>query len=274
MNYQGKNIFITGGSEGIGKAIAKLLTGKGANTFIFSRNPKKITKALKEIRKNKISKDQICEGISLDVTKLNIVKTKFSTLFKKYGNIDILINTAGFAAPGYFEKIPPETFHDMMEVNYFGIVNTITAAFPFFVKNNGGHIVNTSSLSGFLPVFGYSGYTASKYAVIGFSEVLKSEFKRHNIKVSVLCPPDTDTPGFKKENKTKPAETVEISKGAKLMTPKQVAESFEKAFSKNKFMIIPGLEGKLAYRVKRFFPGLLNFIFNMSIKKVQKKQRK
>ena len=256
------------------EAIAKLLTTKGANTFIFSRNPKKITKALKEIRKNKISKDQICEGISLDVTKLNIVKTKFSTLFKKYGNIDILINTAGFAAPGYFEKIPPETFHDMMEVNYFGIVNTITAAFPFFVKNNGGHIVNTSSLSGFLPVFGYSGYTASKYAVIGFSEVLKSEFKRHNIKVSVLCPPDTDTPGFKKENKTKPAETLEISKGAKLMTPAQVAESFEKAFSKNKFMIIPGLEGKLAYRVKRFCPGLLNFIFNMSIKKVQKKQRK
>src|SRR5438477_366286 len=80
-----------------------------------------------------------------------------------------------------------------------------------------------ASLAGLIGVFGYTDYCASKFAIVGFSEALRSELKPHGIMVSVLCPPDVDTPGFAVENTTKPPETVAISEGAKPMTPDEVA---------------------------------------------------
>lgn len=272
MNYSNENVVITGGSEGIGKAIAALFLKEGANVTILSRSESKIEKALAELREVKVSEQQRCNGYSLDVTDFDKTSKLYKEIAQNDGLTDILINTAGFAYPEYFENIPMEKFHDMMNVNYFGILNSVHAMLPQLKEKGGGRIVNTSSLVGFLPVFGYSGYAASKYAVIGFSEVLKAELKRFNIKVSVLCPPDTQTPGFEVENQTKPPETVEISKSAKLLTPEQVAIAFEKQFRKNKFMIIPGFDGKLSHVVRRLWPGLVDFVMDLSINKVQKHQ--
>ena len=262
-SYKGKNVFITGGSEGIGRAVASLLSQRGANVFIFSRSKEKLKTAAAACG---------CTAVQLDVTDFEKTKRQYKSLAAKHGGIDILINAAGFSHPDHFEKIPMEKFRAMMEVNYFGVVNSVMAALPF-MKEKGGQIVNVSSMSGFLPVFGYSGYTGSKFAVLGFSEVLRSELKQYNIGVSVLCPPDTDTPGFEKENATKPADTVEISKGAKLLTPEQVAAALEKEMRKNRTIIIPGFEGKLAYRVRRLFPGLLAGMFDSAVRKVRKRQQ-
>ena len=271
MKYNGKNILITGGTEGIGRAAALLFTEKGANVFVFSRSKEKVSATVKACREI-AGADQICEGFALDVTDFAKVKTRYKALGNKLGNFDVLINAAGFSHPDYFEKIPMDKQHSMMEVNYFGVINSVQAALPF-MQEKGGSIVNVSSLCGFLPVFGYSGYTGSKFAVLGMSDVLRSEFKRFGISVSVLCPPDTETPGFEKENKTKPPETVEISKGAKLLSPEQVAKVLEKGIRKRKKIIIPGSGGKLAYWMQRFFPGILSMIFNSSVRKVQKKNK-
>lgn len=273
MEYAGKKFFITGGSEGIGRSIAVLLAGKGADVFVFSRSQQKIAKALKDIQAV-AGDDQVCEGVPLDVTDHKKVESVFASLIKKHGTPDVLINAAGYAYPQYFEKIPVDQFHQMMEVNYMGIVHTCKAIVPYFQKAGGGHIVNTSSLAAVIPTFGYSGYTGTKAAIVGLSEVLREEMKRYNIKVSVLLPPDTDTPGFKVENKTKPEETKEISKSAKMFTPDEVAIAFEKGFRKNRFMIVVGFEGKLAYRLHRYTPGILNSITYASVKKVHKRRAK
>ena len=274
MKYAGKTVFIPGGTQGIGKAIAALLAAKGANIAVFSRSKKNVDAALADIKAHCIHKKQHCEGFALDITDYAKVKTVFKAAIKKIGEPDILLNLAGFAYPDYFENISIDQFRAMMEVNYFGIVNTVHVLLPILKKKERAWIVNTSSQAGYLPVFGYSGYVPTKYAVIGFSEVLKSELLGTNVNVSVLCPPDTETPGFEKENETKPAETIEISKAGKVLTAEQVAKEFEKGFRKGKFLIIPGFDGKLALLVKRFAPWILNMMFNSAIKKARKNKQK
>ena len=127
-------------------------------------------------------------------------------------------------------------------------------------------------MAGLIGVFGYTDYSASKFAIIGFSEALRSELKQYGITVSVLCPPDTDTPGLDEENKTKPEETKAISASAGLMQPDEVARALIKGMQKEKFLIIPGLDGKSTFMAKRLFPRLVEFIMDRQIKKVQQKK--
>ena len=155
-----------------------------------------------------------------------------------------------------------------MKVNMYGIWNTCAAAVPH-MRKKGGWILNTSSMVGFLGVFGYTDYAASKFAIIGFSESLRSELAQYNIGVSILCPPDTDTPGFETENETKPEETRIISEGAKLMTAEAVARISFKELKKGKKVIIPGFDGKMTYLMKRFAPWVVDVVMNRSIKKHQ-----
>jgi short-subunit dehydrogenase len=140
------------------------------------------------------------------------------------------------------------------------------------MKEHGGYIVNVSSIAGFIGLFGYTDYSASKFAIIGFSEALRSELKRYGITVSVLCPPDTDTPGFHEENKTKPEETKAISGSAKLMQPDEVARALLSGMRKEARHIIPSFDGKLIFLLKRLLPGLVEFVMDSTIKKVQAKR--
>ena len=89
----------------------------------------------------------------------------------------------------------------------------------------GSHVINVSSIGGFIGVFGFTAYSASKFGLIGLSEALRGELKPRGIAVSVLCPPDTDTPGMARENKTKPDETHAISGNVKLMSAENVAKA-------------------------------------------------
>jgi short-subunit dehydrogenase len=138
------------------------------------------------------------------------------------------------------------------------------------MKQAGGHIVNVSSIAGFIGIFGYTAYSASKFGIIGLSECLRNEMKPYGIKVSVLCPPDTDTPGFVRENLSKPEETKAISGNAGLMSPEQVAQALIKGMNKGAFLIIPGIEGKLIHLVKHLFPGFVGSVLDYQVRKYRK----
>jgi short-subunit dehydrogenase len=137
------------------------------------------------------------------------------------------------------------------------------------MKISGGFIINTSSIAGFLGVFGYADYSISKFGIIGLSEVLRSELETMNIKVAVLCPPDTDTPGYLEENKTKPAETVAISANSKLISAEIVAKRTLKELEKGRFILLVNAETKLTWILKKWAP---NFLFNFIQKEVRKIQ--
>ncbi len=141
------------------------------------------------------------------------------------------------------------------------------------MKERGGYIVNVSSICGSIGVFGYADYSAAKFGVIGFSEALRSEVKPHGINVSVLCPPDTDTPGYAEENKTKPPETVAVSGTAGCMKPEQVAGALLKGMGSGQFIIIPGADGQFSVIMKRLFPWLVEMVMDSQIRGVQKPKK-
>jgi short-subunit dehydrogenase len=122
-------------------------------------------------------------------------------------------------------------------------------------------------VAGYIGVFGMTAYSAAKFAVIGFSEALRSELKRFDVTVSVLCPPDVDTPMLEKAGKIKPEETKAISATAKIMTAEEVAKVVLDAMGKGAFMILPGSGTRFTYNMKRLFPGLVEFITDRKIAK-------
>jgi short-subunit dehydrogenase len=120
---------------------------------------------------------------------------------------------------------------------------------------------------------GYAGYTPTKFAIVGLSEVLRNEYNAYNIKVSVVFPPDTDTHGLHEEAKTRPEELNIISERGGLLLPEEVAEQILKDILKEKFYILPG-SAKFLWRIKRLFPKLVFWVSDRDLKKARKKLSK
>jgi len=269
-DFDNKIAFITGGSQGIGLGAAKLLAARGASVAIFARRKPVLDDALKQVEAGRIRPDQKLAAYSLDVANEKAVAEVMGKAVADLGVPDILINCAGRAKPNYFEKIPYEQFDETIKIDLYGTWNTCAYLVPL-MKKRGGHIVNTSSIVGFIGIFGYTDYAAAKFGVMGFSEALRSELKPLGIGVSVLCPPDTDTPGFVEENKTKPPETKAISGTAKIMQPEEVAAEMLNGVARGEFIIIPNADGKFTWIMKRLLPGLVDMVTDSQVKDVEKK---
>lgn len=270
-DFEDRNVYVTGGSSGIGLAAAALLAGRGSNVVIFARGRERLEEALRRIEGARKHGEQRLEYRQLDITDRDEVARVMEETVAEFGPPDILINSAGRALPDYFENISYEQLEDSIKLHLYGSWNTIKALLPHLKR--GSYIVNVCSVLGFMGVFGYSDYAASKFALFGLTEVLKSEFKPRGIGVSILCPPDTDTPGFEVENRNKPLETRIISETGGLMRPEEVAEALIKGISRGKFFIGPG-SAKALFLVKRYCPFLVDLVFDRQIRKAQKQKRK
>ena len=265
--FGGKNVFLTGGSSGIGLATAKRLAAAGANVVIFARDSEKLAAALEQIESRRATAAQRFACLPLDVADHAAVNAVMTAAVESFGAPDLLINNVGRALPHYFEDITFEQFDETMRTNLYGMWSTTASLVPHM--GAGAVIVNVSSMAGFMGVFGLTDYCASKFAVVGFSEALRQELRPRGIAVSVLCPPDTDTPGLANEDLTKPAETKAVSAGAKLIQPDDVARDLIKGIERGTFMIVPGGDGKLAYFMKRHAPGVVDAIMRRGIRKAR-----
>ncbi len=247
--------FIPGGSTGIGLAVAKRLAALGADVAIFARRQEPLVAAAAEIGRQQRRSTQRVVWRQLDVADAEQVNAVLGAAIADLGVPDVLINCAGRALPSYFERVPLAQLDETMRINFHGCWHAVSALLPH-MRARGGYIVNVSSLAGLIGVFGYTDYSAAKFAVVGFSEALRGEVARHGITVSVLCPPDTQTPGFERETAAKPPETHAVSSGAGVLTAEQVADALLAGMAKRSFLIIPGRKARLAHLVKRLFPRL------------------
>ena len=168
-DFKDKKVYITGGSSGIGLATAGLMAQEGAHVVIFGRRQQVLDEALKKIKSHALSSGQNFAGISMDVSKRESVESVLSPVLAEYGVPDVLINSAGRAYPRCFEDISYQQFDDTMKTNIYGIWNTCSMLVPL-MKAKGGAIVNVSSMVGFLGVFGYCDYAASKFAIVDFRD--------------------------------------------------------------------------------------------------------
>lgn len=267
INFTGKNIIITGASRGIGREIALQLAEYGASLFLLSRSKEDLEKLSEQIKDSGTR----CGFADVDIADDHSLKNAISMGTEFFsGRIDGLINNAGFSHPEYFEKTPLDLFRKTMEVNYLASVHTLVFARPFL--HPGSFVSFTSSVAGYMGVFGFTSYAGSKFALIGFAESLRQEFALQKIQVSVLAPPDTDTPGFREENKSKPYETKELSANANLMSAEKVAKIFLQKLSKGKFLITANFESALFYRLHGMFPELVFKIMMGMIRKAARKK--
>lgn len=245
MDFHEKNIIISGGSSGIGLALAKQLVQKGANLTLLARRKDLLEEAVRLLEQEKASFAQRVEHIAADVSDFHQLKRAID---KNNQSFDILINSAGVAYPGLFLDMDSEIFKNVMEINYLGTVNLTKLVAPGMVSQKSGHIVNISSIGALLGIYGYTAYAPSKFAVRGFSHCLRAELEPFGISVSVVYPPDTDTPQLAFERSRIPKITKKINDGGGLLTPEEVAKTIISGVEKKRFVIIPGVQGKIIYR--------------------------
>lgn len=257
-SYYNKTVFITGGSSGIGLEIAALLIRKGAHVILMARGAQKLNEAMARLKLIKQSHHQVTAVFPMDVADPDDVNQTMARATEEFGPPDIVINSAGILDTNYFENISPESFDSVIKVNLYGVRNVITAVLPAMKKRGNGHIVNIASAAGLMGLFGYSSYSASKFAVIGMSECLRSELKQHNISISVVCPARVLTNMDEQELETIPPETRAIKRLSGTMTPAYVAKATLKGLSKNRFLIIPGYIFKIQYFLQRYLGGYVS----------------
>ncbi len=211
-DYRGKTVYVVGGSQGIGRACAEAFFARGAKVVVFARREGPLRDATEAIREQQADATQGVFGVVLDASDGSAVDAVMTRACADYGPPDVLLNCAGGARPARFEEIDDEAMEKTLRSNWLSCWYPAKALVPV-MKERGGVIVNTSSVAGKVGVFGYTDYSAAKFAVVGFSEALRSELAPHGVAVFVLCPPDTDTPGYADEEVAKPEETRAVSGG-------------------------------------------------------------
>jgi 3-oxoacyl-[acyl-carrier protein] reductase len=180
---------VTGGTKGIGFAIAEALAANGASVFICGRNKADLLAA-----SEKLSRSGTASGTVCDVRNEVDVKAMLSECARVFGGVDILINNAGI---GYFgksvEELSGDEFRQTIETNLFGVFYACHYAIPLMKKRGGGYIINISSLAGQNAHPRMAAYNASKFGLNGFSEALMQEVRHDRIKVSYICPGSVNT---------------------------------------------------------------------------------
>lgn len=269
IELQQRSVFVTGGSLGIGLAIARELASRGANIFLVALEKDDPLAVRHELARD-FPAVQI-GAAACDVSDYDAVESAVAQMLDEFGSIGGVVCNAGFDMPGYFSEKPPEEFRRMMEVNYLGSVYAAKSTLPHL--ESGSFISFTSSMAGVTGIFGYSSYCPTKSAQIGLAEAISQELAPRGIQVSVLCPPDTDTPGLRDPGKSPLKETEAITKSTKLMQPKDVARRFVDQLVAGKFHIKVNLESHLIYRFKGLAPNLFRWALNRAITKAARQSK-
>lgn len=267
IHWQGKVALITGGSSGIGLEVARLLAGQGAQVWIIARREEQLRSALEA---TPCGPDQFCGIISADVSDWEQVTAAVAQVEQEVGLPDLVINSAGVVHPGYFQDLDLDIFRWMMEINYFGTMHVCKAVVPGMIERGSGHIVNISSFGGLIGTFGYTAYAASKFAVTGFTDALRSELKPLGIQVSIVFPPDTDTPQYAYENQFKPPETRAISENAGIKSAEEVAQEIVRQVERERYTIMPGFETKFLYWLSRFLGTYKHNVIDWMVARAQR----
>jgi NAD(P)-dependent dehydrogenase (short-subunit alcohol dehydrogenase family) len=186
MNLNGKNAIVTGGTKGIGRAIAAALIREGLSVCIAARKQSEIDTAIQELGGSAI-------GFVCDVRRHEQVKGLIEHTVKQLGGLDILVNNAGIGIFETVEETSPEDFRAVLETNLCGVFYCCHEAIPEMRRRGGGYIINISSLAGVNAHPRMAAYNASKFGLNGFSEALMQEVRHDRIKVSYIMPGSVNT---------------------------------------------------------------------------------
>ncbi|MEL0632487.1 SDR family oxidoreductase [Pseudoalteromonas carrageenovora] len=254
MHYNNKTVWITGASSGIGKELAIQFAALGANVILSARSVDKL---------NELKQSLHGDGhsiVPLDLSAPEAVLAQVTDLLDTLPGIDILINNGGVSQRSLFLESDFTVYRQLMEVNYFGLVALTKAVAPTMVARRSGSIVSISSVAGKVGSKFRSGYSSSKYAVVGFMDCLRAELAEHNIHCLTICPGSIKTAiahnSLNEQGiaQNKPEHSIENGMDVSVAAKKMIHAIDNK---KDEVIVGKGLSG-LAPTIKRFFPRLFN----------------
>jgi short-subunit dehydrogenase len=247
--FQNKTVAITGGSDGIGKALIELLLPMGAKVATCARNQDK----LYDLQLRHSTQPLHC--VVADVSNYNDCKMFIDSTIKQFGGIDILINNAGISMRSLLKDAELDVFRKVMDINYFGTVYCTKLALDSIMERK-GTIVGVSSIAGYRGLPGRSGYSASKFALNGWMEALRTELLDDGVNVMWVCP------GFTKSNIRNAALNAKSEaqgesplNESSLMSAEECAEHILNAIEKKKRTLVLTFRGKQTVFINKFFPS-------------------
>ncbi|MDF2842595.1 MAG: short-chain dehydrogenase/reductase [Herbinix sp.] len=263
MKVQGKNIVVTGGGNGVGRELVFQLLNKGATVFAADINEE----ALKETVRLTGNNNRLFTYV-VDISNNDRVKAFAEKVIEDHGKVDGIINNAGIIQPFiYLKELEMSRIERVMNINFYGTLYMVKAFLPYLLKRPEAHIVNVSSMGGFLPVPGQSIYGASKAAVKLLSEGLSSELKATNVKVSVVIPGGIAT-DIKKNSNIAHNVSKDSTKSNLVLTPVKAAELIIKSMEKKKLRAYIGKDCKAMnalYKLNSFFAmSMINKVMSAS----------
>lgn len=258
-----KVVIITGGSSGIGMALAEEFGNKGSRIFITGRDGEALDATVTALREKHID----VRGFRADVSIEEDNRRMVEDALKHYGKIDILINNAGISMRALFSDVELQVVKKVMDINFFGALYATYYCLPEIMKTRGS-VIGISSIAGFRGLPGRTGYSASKFALNGFLEVLRTELLHSGVHVLTACPGFTAS-NIRKRSLTRDGSPQKESprNEEKMMTAEECARHIYAATLKRKRILILTGQGKLAVWLNKLFPGLADkLVYNTMAK--------
>lgn len=186
QDLDGKAAFVTGGASGIGLALGRVLAEAGARVMLADIEEGALDRAVADLQGGNLPE---VRGVVCDVRDYDAVERAAQAAIDAFGKVHVVCNNAGVGGRSGADAISLQDWRWVVDINLMGVVHGVRAFLPHLTSHgDGGHIVNTASMAGFLPGTGFGPYTATKFAVVGLSEALRTELAPQGIGVSVLCP--------------------------------------------------------------------------------------
>lgn len=254
-----KVVLITGGTSGIGKALAFAFGREGAKVVVSGRNQQNLDATSLELAAAGIDNLAVKADVSVEQQCQEMVQATV----QKYGKLDVLINNAGISMRALFEDLDLDVIRKLMDINFWGTVYATKYALPYILETKGS-VIGISSIAGYRGLPARTGYSASKFAMHGFLETLRTELLHKGVHVMVACP------GFTASNIR---NTALAANGAQqgespreegdMMTAEEVADRILKATKKRKRDLVMTFQGKLTVFLNKWLPGLTDkLVFN------------
>ncbi len=262
--FKDRTAIVTGGASGIGRTVCEDLGRRGAHVVVADIDTEGADKVAETIS----GLGGRASSARLDVTRSEDVRALIESTAEEHGRLDYMFNNAGIDIGGQAQDLQPEHWHRVFDINLMGVVYGTTAAYSLMVRQGSGHIVNTASLCGIIPVPIQAPYAATKHAVVGLSTSLRSEGADLGVKVSVFCPGVVRTPLIEKSQVINSSmdEILQMSP-LKIMDVKDAVHVLLRGVERNQAIIVCPFQSRVSWWLYRLSPALMDNLIQRGMKK-------
>jgi NAD(P)-dependent dehydrogenase (short-subunit alcohol dehydrogenase family) len=258
--FSGKVAIVTGGASGIGRALGEELVRRGSQVWLADIDAEAAVKTAAELEGPGSAR-----GLGTDVRDAAAVEELVSGVREARGRLDFMFNNAGIAVFGDVRDMSLDDWNALVDVNLRGVIHGIAAAYPRMIQQGYGHIVNTASVAGLIPVPSMTGYATTKHAVVGLSSSLRYEAERYGVRVSAVCPGVIGTPILEHMKLLNLDRDELLADAGRLYPVERCARAVLRGVERNRGLIVVTPFAHFFWRIQRFVPRFTGLLLRRSM---------